>query len=186
MADMSNSEFIQGIINIDDLSFASYDYHAAQKMKSYLDVIREASDRIFISSLSFSDHMFETAEKALQIDLKRLKRKIDRQFSRRISETKALKEQLRKISIEFGDQKSLCHPANNYPNGKLTLRGKEICYRLFDRGFSTLTIAYAMRMSLTAIRRRKKKWEELGGSHRPSVHFSARPLRQAQRSAKNG
>jgi len=57
-------------------------------------------------------------------------------------------------------------PANKYEIGgleKLTPRGVEICYRLFDAGKSRYAVANLMDISFGAATHRFKAWEKEGG-----------------------
>ena len=60
-------------------------------------------------------------------------------------------------------------PANKYEVGglmKLTPRGIEICYRLFDVGKSRYAVATLMGISFGAATHRLEAWKKLGGVNR--------------------
>jgi hypothetical protein len=60
-------------------------------------------------------------------------------------------------------------PANKYEVGglmKLTSRGTEICYRLFDAAKSRYAVAALMDISFGAATHRKEAWKKLGGVNR--------------------
>jgi DNA-binding NarL/FixJ family response regulator len=60
-------------------------------------------------------------------------------------------------------------PANKYEIGglmKLTPRGIEICYRLFDAGKSRYAVATLMGISFGAATHRLDAWKKLGGVER--------------------
>jgi hypothetical protein len=60
-------------------------------------------------------------------------------------------------------------PANKYEVGglmKLTPRGIEICYRLFDAGKSRYAVASLMDISFGAATHRLDAWKKLGGTDR--------------------
>ena len=60
-------------------------------------------------------------------------------------------------------------PANKHEVGglmKLTPRGEEICYRLFDAAKSRYAVASLMDISFGAATHRKHAWEKLGGANR--------------------
>jgi hypothetical protein len=74
-------------------------------------------------------------------------------------------------TIEFDPR----DPANKHEVGgleKLTDRGVEICYRLFDSGKTRYAVASLMQMSFGAATHRYKAWEKAGG-----VNRVRRPLR---------
>jgi DNA-binding NarL/FixJ family response regulator len=49
---------------------------------------------------------------------------------------------------------------------KLTPRGVEVCYRLFDRGLSRYAVARAMDISFGAATHRQAAWRKAGGVNR--------------------
>ena len=60
-------------------------------------------------------------------------------------------------------------PANKYEVGgleKLTKRGVEICYRLFDSRKTRYAVASLMKISFGAATHRYKAWEKVGGFNR--------------------
>lgn len=57
-------------------------------------------------------------------------------------------------------------PGNKYESKKLTPRGEEVCYRLFDAGHSRYAVGHLMNISFTAANHRHKTWQNLGGSKR--------------------
>jgi DNA-binding NarL/FixJ family response regulator len=60
-------------------------------------------------------------------------------------------------------------PANKKEVGglmKLTHRGMEICYRLFDAGKTRYAVATAMDISFGAANHRYEAWKKLGGVNR--------------------
>ncbi|RWK30800.1 hypothetical protein [Mesorhizobium sp.] len=60
-------------------------------------------------------------------------RKVNRLDRDRRRKVKALNAEL---NLGEGDWDDPDHPLNRYDNGRLTRRGEEICYRLFDKGKS--------------------------------------------------
>jgi hypothetical protein len=52
------------------------------------------------------------------------------------------------------------------PDKKLTERGIEICYRLFDLGENRNRVASRMKISFTAATHRYESWQKLGGPQR--------------------
>jgi hypothetical protein len=57
-------------------------------------------------------------------------------------------------------------PENKYPNGRLTPRGVEVCYRLFDAGKTVHAVKKLMAISYGGADGRWKKWKALGGAER--------------------
>lgn len=54
-------------------------------------------------------------------------------------------------------------PANKHEDGKLTDRGVEICYRLFDAGKSRYAVGAEMQISFSAANHRFEAWKKEGG-----------------------
>ncbi|MDA9491889.1 hypothetical protein XI08_23075 [Bradyrhizobium sp. CCBAU 11361] len=73
------------------------------------------------------------------------------------------------------------HLRNHFEDKRLTKRGVEICYRLFDLGRSEMAVAHLMRLSLLAVRMRKKMWDKLGGKSRKKVDTDTLPGRKYAR-----
>ena len=68
-------------------------------------------------------------------------------------------------TIEF-DPKD---PRNKLPDGKLTPRGVEICYRLFDKGQTRYAVKEAMGISFMAATYRHNAWVKAGGAKRQKL-----------------
>ena len=70
------------------------------------------------------------------------------------------------------------HPLNQYDGGRLTQRGLEVRYRLFDLGRSPLAVAHMMDLSLRAVRQRYKQWVAAGRRERPRADLHTLPKRR--------
>jgi hypothetical protein len=57
-------------------------------------------------------------------------------------------------------------PRNKEPHGKLTERGIEICYRLFDQGKTPYAVGHAMNIAFGSAMNRYQGWQRLGGAER--------------------
>ena len=57
-------------------------------------------------------------------------------------------------------------PANKQEDGKLTERGIEICYRLFDAGKTKYAVGSEMQISFSAAKHRFEAWQKAGGVDR--------------------
>jgi hypothetical protein len=75
----------------------------------------------------------------------------------------------------------LNYPDNHYEDKRLTKRGVEICYRLFDLGKSEMAVAHLLRLSLVAVKKRKKMWVKAGGKARKKADIDALPGRHRSR-----
>lgn len=99
---------------------------------------------------------------------------IERQIKQTNAAYAALRAELDLRGTELVGDLSPRFPPNHYPDRyygddliasckRLTKRGAEICYRLYDLGKSPLAVAYLMGMSLAAANRRKQSWLKAGG-----------------------
>lgn len=64
-------------------------------------------------------------------------------------------------------------PRNKTADGKLTPRGVEICYRLFDAGKTRYAVAEAMAIAFGAASHRHETWKKAGGASREKVTLEA-------------
>lgn len=60
-------------------------------------------------------------------------------------------------------------PRNKLPDGKLTPRGVEICYRLFDLGKTRYAVKEALNISYGAATHRLDAWHKAGGTTREKM-----------------
>lgn len=60
-------------------------------------------------------------------------------------------------------------PRNKLPDGKLTDRGVEVCYRLFEAGLTRYAVAEAMGISYGAATHRLEAWKKAGAHKRPKT-----------------
>lgn len=141
-----------------------------------LDKLRALRAKIVGSSkvqsyqVDMSVYVFEFAERFYEAELKRLDSIIRKQ-------AKTENERGDKISTEMERARSLFHgeldprhPRNfkrpsqvgreefRYSN-KLTPRGVEICFQLFEAGFRTIVVAYLMGLTLRSVERRFVSWQ---------------------------
>ena len=57
-------------------------------------------------------------------------------------------------------------PRNKTADGRLTPRGVEICYRLFEEGKTRYAVSQAMNISYGAASHRQTAWKKVGGASR--------------------
>jgi hypothetical protein len=60
-------------------------------------------------------------------------------------------------------------PTNKLENGKLSDRGVEVCYRLFDAGKSRYAVGAEMEISFGAATHRFEAWKKAGGLNREKL-----------------
>lgn len=161
------------------------DYMPERKAHDYraLDQLRAArrllSDRMaakhYVLTLSHRGMMFEATERVLDADLKALDRRIRKLLVARRAAIEQLNGQL---SVEGSELTGDFHPAwpdLRYDGGRLTPRGIEVCYRLFDMGRSPMAVAHLMEMSLASARRRAGLWRAAGGQDQIRPELSSIP-----------
>lgn len=180
-ADLSAYRFVRDMQRFTPHHLRSYNYGAVDEMKRYMALLNQRlKSARWIIRLSSAPMIFESAERALHLELDRLHRRIDKLWRDRLDEQKAIQAELDLIHANFKEDEAPGHPYHSYDNGRLTRRGVEIFYRLFDAGHSTLAVAYAMGLSTKSTRNRHKKWAALGGSKRPMVSLEQLPIRPFQ------
>lgn len=174
MADVSRSH-----LATDHLAFTAPTYKgdALNRLRAYrLTLWNRAPGRLCLQ-LSSSGLLFELAKRAYENDLKRLDRLIETQIDRESARVKAINAELNLGGTEFVSDLHPRFPANHHPGrsycddyapptGHLTIRGVEICYRLYDMGKHPMAVAYLMGMSLRAAQNRRKGWLKAGGLQR--------------------
>lgn len=178
VGDLSADREVRGLLNSTTWRFRSYGYKAVDRLRHFLKLLSDpVITRRYISSISLDSLKFASVERTLLADIKELQRKIDRQMVIRDREVRELNAQIKPAwAAELSD-----HPRNalnQYDNKRLTLRGQEVCYRLFDQGMSSIAVAHLMDISLAAARKRRRMWERAGGSTRPAVDLDDLPRRE--------
>ena len=166
--DLSRETIAQDYLRFYDLK---YDYNALNKLKAYRKKISSGFKSKYIISLSFRSILFEAAKKTYQKELDKLDKKITRQLAKRKKELNILNAELSTIDSKILNEIFPDHPLNFASNGKLTTRGIESCYRLFDLNISTLAVAHLMKLSYRATMNRRKAWEKVGGQHRQKMEY---------------
>ncbi|MBK0022876.1 hypothetical protein L7D45_22005 [Brucella pseudogrignonensis] len=162
-------------------NFARYDYEAVERLQYFLKLLGERQrTHHYIGTISFNWLQFRSAERVFLNEIKLLRRKIAKQWEARQQQIDDLNKQMQSAIIGSGETDPR-HPSNQYDDGRLTLRGEEICYRLFDQGLSPMAVAHLMGLQLTSVRNRQRSWVKLGGKLRPAVDFETLPERKYYR-----
>ncbi|PPJ49146.1 hypothetical protein C0075_00765 [Rhizobium sp. KAs_5_22] len=162
-------------------NFARYDYEAVERLQHFLKLLGERQrTHLYIGTISFDGLHFRGAERVFLKEIKLLRRKIAKQWKARQQQIDDLNKEMQSAIIGSEETDPL-HPANQYDDGRLTRRGEEICYRLFDQGLSPLAVAHFMGLQLTSVRNRQRSWVRLGGKQRPAVDFETLPERKDHR-----
>jgi len=159
---------------------SQYNPDAAEQLQHYSRLI---SQRLWETHeiLSFRDEslIFRAAERVFKVELKRLEKIIEKQRLKRNAENASIRAELDLKGTELVGEFSPRHPHSHYDDRRLTRRGVEICYRLFDMGKSTIAVAYLTGLSLAATRKRRKMWEAIGSHGRSKVDLAAIPVQRS-------
>lgn len=159
-----------------------YNYEAVKRFQHYQKLIDDLYVKHhYITTLSMNTLLFRAAEKTLLAEIKRLDRKMKRQVAERNEAIKSVNAEMSLKGAGLEGEYHPGHPRNHFKDERLTKRGIEICYRLFDLGKSEMAVAHLMRLSLLAVRNRKKLWTKLGGKSRKKVNLETLPGRDASK-----
>lgn len=146
----------------------AYDYGALKQLR---EARRLLMDRMhaknYMIEINMRGILFETTERVLTADIKALENRIRRLIRKRRDDIARLNPELSLEGTELVDTLHPRWPENRYgERQRLTPRGVETCYRLFDFGKSPLAVAHLMKISLSAARRRRQLWSHAGGDKR--------------------
>lgn len=165
-----------------------YKYNALDRLKFFRRELPKRCARRYVVKPSMHQLSFGALERAYDEDLKALDRIIRRQYSVRRRKMKQLNTELKLEDTGLVGDLHPRVPANFTPAGKLTPRGIEICYRLFDVGKSPLGVAYIMGMTYKSMLNRFKSWHKAGGRNRQRAEVKrydpTRTLREPQNTSK--
>jgi len=153
--DISSELFTANFYKYKDIDFDSDTLDTIERYRNLLDSrMREKFGRY----LTLKRLLFESSGKTLTQEMNRLKGMIRRQVVIRENELAILKSELDNFDTELFDELDPSNPKNKYKNGRLSDRGVECCYILFQHGLSDSSVSYLMRVSQTSIQKRRKKW----------------------------
>lgn len=180
VADLSTNKSIRMLRRLDSDNNKVFDYSAVERLQAFhqrLDKLYTTHD--YIHSFSMNQLMFQAAESAFLVEIEKLKRKIEQQHQVRNGIISKLNAELSLIGTDFeNSDRYPMHPLHKYDNGRLTERGIEVCYRLFDSGRSALAVAHLMGLTLRAAQHRRKLWGAAGGASRPHINYNNLPCRK--------
>lgn len=175
-ADLSPDSFARSHVEFME-NRPQHDYEIVEKLRAARGLL---ADRVvknhYVISIRFNDVLFSAVDRALTADLRALKRRIVALMKKRKADITSLNAELSLEGTELTGEHHPRHPLNQYANGRLTARGEEICYRLFDLGKSNHATAKLMGITLASIRSRYRKWEGLGGPNRERADFESLPI----------
>jgi len=172
VADIGNHGFLREYREFRDKNDPQYDYKALTRLRFYRKSLPDRLRSRHVMTVSLAPLLFRSAEKAIDKEIRRLSRKIDRQLACRKHEIAELQRELSLQGTDLEqDDLQPYHPANQYESGNLTKRGVEIWYRLYDLGKSPLVAAHLMRISLNTAAKRKRMWQAAGGRERSKTNL---------------
>lgn len=150
----------------------THDYAALGALRA---ARRLVSDRMaehhYMLEVNLRGMFFETTERVLSADLKALEHRIRALVRKRRSDIGQLNGELSLAGLY--DPR---WPDNRYgERQRLTPRGVETCYLLFDMGKSALAVAHIMELSLASARRRERLWRSAGAAARAARPFADIP-----------
>lgn len=165
-ADLSTDRFIlDWLAHMPDRQ--SHDYEALDQLRA---ARRLLSDRMiakhYVGEISMRSLFFDATERALSADIKALDRRIRKLVRERRGAIATLNDELSLAGSPLTGLFDPGWPENRYDRGRLTPRGVETCYQLFDMGKSAMAVAHLMDLSLASARKRESMWRDLGGNQR--------------------
>lgn len=181
VGDLSTARSIRHAFDLMRDDFTEYDYEAVDRLRHYLKLLGEQRVKHrYILTISLHPLMFRSAERTLLVDIQKLKAKIRRQAAKRTRQIRELNDQLN-LDTNSEAESDPRHPLNQYDDKRLTLRGEEVCYRLFDQGKPPMAVAHLMGISLASATKRQRMWQSAGGVARPMVDLESLPKRKFYR-----
>ena len=179
-ADLEQSRFSGRWVDAEYRKLANireFDHQAVQQMKQ-IQMILDRTCRTHYSIRTFSDRgylMFSSTEKTLSAEIRKSRRKLQSLAIERKNSIEQLNQEL-KCGFQLLDKlREQRYFSIRFDLGKMTARGQEFCYRLFDEGVSDLAIAHVFKMKLRSIQSRKRTWRRLGGLVRPKPDWETIP-----------
>lgn len=166
-ADLSTDRFV-----LDSLEYMperrSYDYEALDQLRASRRLLSQRMvAKHYVGEIDMRSLFFDATERALSTDIKALDRRIRKLVRQRRDAIAALDAEMSLKDSELTGLFDPSWPENRYgERGRLTPRGIETCYKLFDMGKSAMAVAHLMDLSLTSARKRERAWRVHGGRGR--------------------
>jgi hypothetical protein len=154
-----------------------HDPKALAELKRYLRLVDERTQS-YITTMDSTRWEFEAAERLYEDDIKRLRSKISKQMAERRKLYDRLDAECDLSGLGFTGDRHPRRSAMKYEDGRLTERGVENLYRLFDAGRSVEAAVIVMDITPAAVKRRRASWVKQGGSQRLIPDFDLLPKRR--------
>ncbi|AHG50264.1 hypothetical protein RLEG12_01260 (plasmid) [Rhizobium leguminosarum bv. trifolii CB782] len=182
VSDISSESFARTLSEFGSERVKAFDYEAVERLQHFRKKLSKLyKTHHYASTISMNGLLFESAERTFLAEIKALRRKIRKLAQARQTDINALNAEIQQHNSISEHDNYPRHPLHQYDNKKLTLRGVEFCYRLFDTGRSPMAVAHLMGMSLHAARKRRKMWEVAGGPSRQIADMDSLPRRKFYR-----
>ncbi len=157
--DISRYSFHQELLRNYPYILKHHDYEAVDRLKTTIKLLNvRKCHHHWPNVIGLEGLYFETAESILFSELKSLERKIKRLVTKRRKEDNKVNREFKAIQTEFSDRFQPEYWPLRHETGRLTKTGSALCDDLFAAGFSTLSIAYAMELSINSARARKRTY----------------------------
>lgn len=165
-ADLSTDKFILDWLPLMP-DRQSHDYQALDQLRAARRLLEERMmAKHYVGEIDMRSLFFDATERAFSADIKALDRRIRKLVRARRDDIVALNAELSLAGTALTGLFDPSWPENRYDRGRLTPRGVETCYQLFDMGKSAMAVAHMMDLSLASARKRERMWRELGGDQR--------------------
>jgi hypothetical protein len=182
LVDLSPDPVARGMLTYLPERLPKYDHDAVERLQQLLSKLHGLyRTHHYVTHANTNSSIFDFAERTFLREIRRLNQKIAKLAKLRRAQVTAINSELSLAGSGLVGDLHPRHPLNQYDNRRLTRRGAEICYRLFDLGKSPVAVAHLTGMSLTAARKRKRTWQTLGGSARTKVDIATIPHRKFYR-----
>lgn len=158
------------------VKIVSFDHSAFERFQTASKVVdRACMTHYRAMTIRPGGHLyFSSTERALRRKIKAIRKRIPKLFLERRERIRRFNSDLEK-AIEIIGRYGSAQFNLRFPEGRMTKRGSEICYRLFDAEIDELVIAQLFEMKLPSVRRRKATWRALGGKQRTTISFDELP-----------
>ena len=176
--DLSNDRYIRQTLPFRSKDAPCYSPKALERLKFFNREITRRTWNRYAMTLDMSALEFGAAERAFEGEIRRLDRKIKTQAKARRSLVEKLKAECDLKGLGFDQELYPRDPGATYNNGRLTVRGVEIMFRLFDAGRSPQAISILMDVAPETAKRRHKEWMAAGGNARAIPDFAKLPTRK--------
>lgn len=175
--DLSNDRYVRQTLPYRSKQEQRYSPKALERLKHFNREIAQRTSR-YATTLDMSSLEFQSAERTFEVEIRRLDRKIKTQTKTRQTMIGMLKVECDLTGLGFVNELHPRNPQSTYDNGRLTARGVEIMFRLFDAGRSSQAVSVIMDVGPETVRRGRTNWLAAGGKSRTIPDFDKLPVRK--------